>query len=87
LLSAITNESYVTVLLIVIISSIASFYYIRLIKTFFFVKSNKKGIWISSFKRSGSEFNIGLLLFFNLMLSVRPDIIALFSTILTISVC
>jgi len=39
LLSLIAQEYYVTGLVIVIISSIASFYYIRLIKTFFFYKN------------------------------------------------
>jgi NADH-quinone oxidoreductase subunit N len=41
LFSAITQTYYLTVLFIVIISSIACFYYIRLIKAFFFVKTSK----------------------------------------------
>jgi NADH:ubiquinone oxidoreductase subunit 2 (subunit N) len=72
LLSIVTQEYYVTSLLIVIISSIASFYYIRLIKTFFFVKSSKNNLWISTVKRQSSEFNIGLLLFLNLVFAIYP---------------
>ena len=41
LLSFITKQYYVTAIVIVLISSVACFYYIRLIKTFFFVKSSK----------------------------------------------
>jgi NADH-quinone oxidoreductase subunit N len=42
LLSAISYEYYVSCLYIVFISSIACFYYIRLIKIFFFIKTSKK---------------------------------------------
>lgn len=42
ILSSLVGENYiVTALFIVIISSVACFYYIRLIKTFFFVKTTK----------------------------------------------
>jgi NADH-quinone oxidoreductase subunit N len=42
ILSSLVGENYiVTTLFIVIISSVACFYYIRLIKTFFFVKTTK----------------------------------------------
>jgi len=44
LLSFITQGYYITGLTLVIISSIASFYYIRLIKTFFFVKAYRNNL-------------------------------------------
>jgi NADH:ubiquinone oxidoreductase subunit 2 (subunit N) len=75
LLSIVTQEFYVTSLLIVIISSIASFYYIRLIKTFFFVKSSKTNFWISTAKRQGAEINIGVLLFLNLTFATYPGLL------------
>jgi NADH-quinone oxidoreductase subunit N len=42
--SLITQEYYVISLVIVIISSIACFYYIRMIKAFFFVKTNRNNL-------------------------------------------
>jgi NADH:ubiquinone oxidoreductase subunit 2 (subunit N) len=84
LLSLITQEYYVTGLVIVIISSIASFYYIRLIKTFFFVKTGKNNFWISTSKRQGVEFNIGLLLFINLTFCLYPELLSLISTTLSL---
>jgi NADH-quinone oxidoreductase subunit N len=41
LTSVISYQYYFTSITVVILSSIASFYYIRLIKTFFFVKTGK----------------------------------------------
>jgi NADH-quinone oxidoreductase subunit N len=84
LLSLITQKFYVTSLIIVIISSVASFYYIRLIKTFFFVKTSRNNFWISTAKRQGSEFNIGLLPFFNLTLCFSIDFLSLFSMSLSL---
>jgi NADH-quinone oxidoreductase subunit N len=84
LLSLITQEYYVTGLVIVIISSIASFYYIRLIKTFFFVKTSKNNFWISTTKRHGSEFNIGCLMCLNLMFCLYPELLSLISTTLSL---
>jgi NADH:ubiquinone oxidoreductase subunit 2 (subunit N) len=79
LLSLITQKYYATGLVIVIISSIASFYYIRLIKTFFFTKTSKNNFWISAAKRQSSEFNIGLLLFLNLTFCFYPELLSLIS--------
>jgi NADH-quinone oxidoreductase subunit N len=41
ILSIISQEYYFTSFLVVIISSVACFYYIRLIKIFFFTKASK----------------------------------------------
>jgi NADH-quinone oxidoreductase subunit N len=82
LTSIIVNEYYVTALVIVIISSVASFYYIRLIKTFFFVKTRKNNLWISNSKRPIMEFNIGVLLFFNVAFWFHPELLSLMSTVI-----
>jgi len=83
LLSFVSQEYYVTSVVIVLISSVACFYYIRLIKTFFFVKSSKNSFWISSPKRQHSEFIVGLLLFCNLFFVARPELLSLFSTVVS----
>jgi NADH:ubiquinone oxidoreductase subunit 2 (subunit N) len=62
-----------TALVIVLISSATCLYYIRLIKTFFFVKTSKTTFWISSKKRYGLEFCVSLLLFFNVVFAVYPE--------------
>ena len=85
LLSFVSQEYYVTSLVIVIISSIACFYYIRLIKTFFFVKGSKNSFWISSPKRTHSEYIIGFLLFFNFFFVLYPETLSLFSTVVATS--
>ena len=83
-LSLITEEYFVIGLSIVIISSIACFYYIRLIKAFFFVKSSKNNIWISSRKRFGSELGIGLILYLNLTFAIFPELLVNISTALSL---
>ena len=85
LLSLIAQEYYVTGLVIVIISSIASFYYIRLIKTFFFTKTSKNNFWLSTAKRQSSEFNIGLLFFLNLAFCFCPEFLSLMSVTLSLT--
>jgi NADH-quinone oxidoreductase subunit N len=83
LLSVVSQEYYVTSIVIVLISSVACFYYIRLIKTFFFVKTSKNSFWISSTKRQHSEFIIGFLLFCNLFFVTRPELLSSFATIIS----
>jgi NADH-quinone oxidoreductase subunit N len=82
LLSIIANEFYITALVIVIVSSVASFYYIRLIKTFFFIKTRKDNFWISSSTHQNMEFNIGILLFLNVAFWIHPETLSLFSTVI-----
>jgi NADH-quinone oxidoreductase subunit N len=43
LLSTIGQEYFFTSLLVILMSSVACFYYIRLIKIFFFTKTSKNG--------------------------------------------
>jgi len=84
ILSLISQEYYLVSLIVVIISSVACFYYIRLIKTFFFVKTSKNNLWISITKRQNSEFCIGLLLVLNLAFCFFPDFLALISIALSL---
>jgi NADH-quinone oxidoreductase subunit N len=44
LLQLVSQNYIITALVIVIISSIACFYYIRLIKTFYFIKTTKNSL-------------------------------------------
>jgi NADH-quinone oxidoreductase subunit N len=85
LLSLVSQEYFTTSIVIVVISSVACFYYIRLIKTFFFVKSSKNSFWISMPKRQGMEVLIGLLLFLNLAFVFRPELLSNFSTLVGLS--
>lgn len=85
LLSFVSQEYYVTSVIIVLISSVACFYYIRLIKTFFFVKFSKNSFWISTPKRQHSEYLIGAFSFLNIFFVFRPELLSFFSTLVGIS--
>jgi NADH:ubiquinone oxidoreductase subunit 2 (subunit N) len=85
LLSAVSEQYYVSSIVIVLISSVACFYYIRLIKSFFFVKTTKNNLWISCTKRQHSEYVVGVLLFLNLFFVLRPELLFSFSTIISMS--
>jgi NADH:ubiquinone oxidoreductase subunit 2 (subunit N) len=67
-----------------LISSVACFYYIRLIKIFFFVKSSKNSFWLSNTTKQNTEILIGPLLFLNVCFFFRPDFLSHFSTVLGI---
>jgi NADH-quinone oxidoreductase subunit N len=84
LLSLIAKQHYITSLVIVIVSSIASFYYIRLIKTFFFVKTSKNNLWISSTKRHCGELSVGIFFFLNLTFCFYPEFLSLVSGTLSL---
>jgi NADH-quinone oxidoreductase subunit N len=81
ILSIISQEYYVTSFIIVMISSVACFYYIRLIKVFFFTKTSKNSLWISSKSKNNTELIIGSLMIFNTCLFLRPDILSNLSTV------
>jgi NADH:ubiquinone oxidoreductase subunit 2 (subunit N) len=66
-------------------SSVACFYYIRLIKIFFFTKTSKNGFWLSNVKKQNTEILIGFLLFFNSFFFLRPDLLSNFSTAVSIA--
>jgi NADH-quinone oxidoreductase subunit N len=85
LLSIIAQKYYITSFVIILISSIACFYYIRLIKIFFFVKTSKSTFWLSNSSKLNTEIIISPLLFFNICFFIRPDFLLHFSTILGIT--
>jgi NADH-quinone oxidoreductase subunit N len=85
LLSAISNSYFFTCFIIIFISSAACFYYIRLIKIFFFVKGSKNSFWLSHSSKQNSEGLIGTLMFANVCFFLRPDLISHFSTVVCFS--
>ena len=86
LLSAISNEYYVSCFYIVFISSIATFYYIRLIKIFFFVKTSKNSFWLSARSKKNADIILSILMFLNLVFFVRPDFISQLSAVICFSI-
>jgi NADH-quinone oxidoreductase subunit N len=86
LLSAISNEYYVSCFYIVFISSIACFYYIRLIKIFFFVKTSKNSFWLSNNSKKNADIILSSLMFFNIAFFIRPDFISHFSAVICFSI-
>jgi NADH-quinone oxidoreductase subunit N len=82
ILSIISQEYYITSFIIVIISSVACFYYIRLIKIFFFTKNAKNTFWLSNCLKQNTEILIGPLLFFNICFFLRPTFFSHFSTVI-----
>jgi hypothetical protein len=65
---------------------VACFYYIRLIKIFFFVKDSKNSFWLSHNVKQNTEILIGLLTFLNVCFFLRPDFISHFSTVVCFSI-
>lgn len=84
LLSIIGETYYFTGLFVVIVSSIACFYYIRLIKMFYFTKSSKSNLWLSTSSGRYSEGVIGLFLFINTTFFVWPELLSSFSLVTSI---
>ena len=80
LLSVIGAEYYFTALVIIIFSSIACFYYIRIIKIMFFLKTSKNTIWITNKTKMNTEFVISFFLFVVLCLFLRPNLFVDFSS-------
>ena len=75
-LYAFVSQGYIILtVLTVIISSIACFYYIRLIKTFFFTKESKNSFWVSSASRRNTEVAIGTTMVINLLFFIFPGLI------------
>lgn len=83
ILAAIISQScYLSAVLIVILSSIACFYYIRLIKIIFFSASTKTNLWFSCPNRQNTELLISILVVFNSFFFVFPDFICNISSVL-----
>jgi NADH:ubiquinone oxidoreductase subunit 2 (subunit N) len=81
-LSLVSSGFLITSLVIVIVSSITCFYYIRLVKMFFFVSFSKNSFWVSSKKTLFLDFAISLSFFFNIFFILNPEIFSLISAII-----
>lgn len=83
LFSLITKKYIISAIVIVVFSGIACFYYIRLIKTFFFNKTKKNYFWIST-KQSGINLALTFTFFFNIYIFLKPNILSSFSSIVSL---
>ena len=73
LLALIGSKYYFVSLIVIFFSSIACFYYIRLVKIIFFVKQSKNSIWITSKSKQNSEVIIGFFLFTIICYFLHPN--------------
>lgn len=85
LFSVIAQEYYLIGVFVIVLSSIACFYYIRLIKIFFFSKTGKNDFWLSSTTTTNNEIIIGCLMLFNTCFFINPDLLSNFSTSVALS--
>jgi NADH:ubiquinone oxidoreductase subunit 2 (subunit N) len=80
--SIISCEYYFSAIVIIILSSIACFYYIRLIKIIFFSKSYGSTLWFSCSNRQNTEILVSPLLLFNVIFFTFPDLLSDISIVL-----
>jgi NADH-quinone oxidoreductase subunit N len=81
LLNAVGHGYYYSAFLIILISSMACFYYIRLIKIFFFVKNAKNSFWVSTISKTNVEVIIAPFFFFNALFFCFPDFLSDFANV------
>lgn len=86
LFSVIEAKYYFTAIIIVMLSSIACFYYIRLVKIMFFVKHSKNSIWITNSTRQNTEIFIGFFLFVAICYFLHPNLFINFSIVLGLAI-
>jgi NADH-quinone oxidoreductase subunit N len=86
LLTAVSNGYYFSSFYIIFISSIACFYYIRLIKMFFFTKFSKNSFWLANSAKKNTDGILALLMFFNLAFFLKPEFVSHFATVIAFSV-
>jgi len=82
LLSVISHKYYLTAILIITLSSIGCFYYIRLIKIFYFIGDRKNADWISNINKFNTELVISSFLMFNICFFFKPTLLLNFTTII-----
>jgi NADH-quinone oxidoreductase subunit N len=82
LLSIISKEYFLSSIIIVLISSMACFYYLRLLKMVFFKNNVKSDFWVSGSSRKIGELVISLLVTFNVLFFVFPDSLSYFCLVL-----
>jgi NADH-quinone oxidoreductase subunit N len=75
LLSLIGAKYYFISLIVILFSSIACFYYIRLVKIVFFVKESKNSMWITNNSKQNSEILVGLFLFVIICYFIHPNLL------------
>jgi NADH-quinone oxidoreductase subunit N len=83
LLTAISSQYFLTSVFFIILSASACFFYIRLIKIFFFGNVVKNTFWLSQASKQNTETLIGLFLFFNFFLFLKLDSFMFLATILS----
>lgn len=84
--SVVSSGFFITATIVVVISSIGCFYYVRLIKMFFFTKQSKNGFWVSSTRNSSLDVAISVLFFFNVFFIFKPELLSLFSLVASLSI-
>jgi NADH-quinone oxidoreductase subunit N len=82
LLSIVSEEYFLSSILIVLTSSVACFYYIRLLKVLFFKAGLKTSICLSNTSRKNSEIVICVLLTLNVLFFTFPDLLSNFCLVL-----
>jgi len=85
LLALIGSNYFFVSFLVILFSSVACFYYIRLVKIMFFVKQVKNSFWITHNSKKNSEFIIASFLFAIMFYFIHPDF--LIALAMSISLC
>lgn len=85
ILSVIGAEYYATALVVIFFSSIACFYYIRIIKVMFFVNTTKNNLWITNKTKQNTEFIIGFFTFVIMFYFLYPNLIIDMSTVISLT--
>jgi NADH-quinone oxidoreductase subunit N len=84
LISLIKSDYIFATIIIVIFSGIACFYYIRLIKTFFFNKNKKNYFWVSK-KKTALNIILSVTFFFNILFFFTPNVLSTFCSVISFS--
>ena len=85
ILSIIGSGHYAVALVVIFFSSIACFYYIRIIKVMFFVNTIKNNLWITSKTKQNTEIVIAFFMFIILFYFLYPNLILDFTTVVSLS--
>jgi NADH:ubiquinone oxidoreductase subunit 2 (subunit N) len=81
ILSIIASEYYSTALIVIFFSSIACFYYIRIVKVMFFVNTTKNNLWVTNKTKQNTEVVIGFFMFVILFYFLYPNLFIDFSIV------
>ena len=73
--SVIGSDYYFTALIIIIFSSISCFYYIRIVKIMFFVKTLKNSIWLTNKAKQNTELVCAVFSFIILFYFLNPTLV------------